>query len=226
MFTFAKLAAAVALVTPALAHFTLDYPLTRGFDENKEPEFCGGFPLVNRTQFSLSNGMIDIDSHHATATFVTLISFDQNPSNFTSFNTTPSGKTYGYLKPFVQISGEGEMCVPVNISALGVPGVGEGTNATILVQFNGGDGSLYQCADVTLTNSAVTAPPCTNSSTFVAESNPATSTNASTASASGTSASSTSTPSANSGAEDLFSSRKLGSVTMFSVALAALAVML
>lgn len=33
--------AAFAAMTSA--HFTLDFPQTRGFDENKEPEFCGKF---------------------------------------------------------------------------------------------------------------------------------------------------------------------------------------
>ncbi|KAG9026398.1 hypothetical protein FRB95_008885 [Tulasnella sp. JGI-2019a] len=215
----AKLAITVALVTPGLAHFTLDYPLTRGLEMDKESEFCGGFPLVNRSQFSLTDGRIEINSHHAAATFVTLISFDQNPSNFTSFNTTPSGQTYAYLKPYIQLSSAGEMCVPVNISSLGVSGVGEGTNATILVQYNGGDSPLYQCADVTLTNSAVTVSSCTNSSTFVTESNTPITANAS-SSANGTSTST------KSGARDLTSNRTLRLVTILLAALVALGVML
>ncbi|KAG8852019.1 hypothetical protein FRB96_008937 [Tulasnella sp. 330] len=219
MFSLSKLFATAVLAAPALAHFTLDYPQTRGFDEDLEPQFCGGFPLVNRTEFPLSGGMIDIDSHHTASTFVTLISFDQNPSNFSQFNTTPSGQTYGFLKPFIQLSGTGEMCVPVDISALGLSGIGPGTNATIMVQFDGGDGELYQCADVTLTGSAVTPPPCTNSSTFVAESsgNSTTST---------TSTASTSTSTSKSSAEDLMSTRKLERVAVVSAVLAVFGVML
>ncbi len=36
------------------------------------------------------------------------------------------------------------MCIPVDIAALGINGVQNGTKATIMVQFNGGDGELYQ----------------------------------------------------------------------------------
>jgi len=168
MLSLSKVIAFSVSVAPVLAHFTLDYPQTRGFNEDMEPEFCGGFPVsTNRSKFPLAGGMIEIDSHHTQSVFVTLISFDANPTNFAQFNTSPSGQSYGFLKPFIQLQGTGEMCVPVNISALGVSGVGDGTNATIQVQFNGGDGDLYQCADVTLTSQAVQALPCTNTSTFV-----------------------------------------------------------
>lgn len=77
-------------------------------------------------------------------TVVTLISFDANPSAFSEFNQTSSGQPIPYLKPFIQLSGTGEVCIPVDIASLGVPGVQDGTNATIQVQFNGGDGELYQ----------------------------------------------------------------------------------
>lgn len=33
-----------------------------------------------------------------------------------------------------------------------MPGVGNGTAATLLVEFNGGDGALFQCADVVLSS--------------------------------------------------------------------------
>lgn len=39
-----SLSALVLLASTATAHFTLDYPRSRGFDEDIEPQFCGGFP--------------------------------------------------------------------------------------------------------------------------------------------------------------------------------------
>jgi len=169
MLRLSKILGLAALVSTACAHFTLDYPQTRGFDEDLEPQFCGGFPFSNRSLFPLSAGAIEIDSHHTSSVFVTLISFDQNPQNFSQFSTAPDGQSIPYLKPFIQLSGTGEMCVPVNVSALGIQGVGNGTNATIMVQFNGGDGELYQCADITLsTDPSIPIRQCTNTSTFVA----------------------------------------------------------
>ncbi|KAG8977128.1 hypothetical protein FRB90_008898 [Tulasnella sp. 427] len=186
MFSVSRLAAISAtLFATASAHFTLDYPPARGpFVAPEELKFCSGYPTQsnNRSQFSLTNGMIEVNAHHDTSTFVALISFDADPQNFEDFNHTDSGQQIPLLKPFLQLKGAGELCVPVNISALGINGVGPGSNATIMVQFTGGDGSLYQCSDVTLTNdTSVTAPPCTNGTTVTAVSttNPSTSTTAS-----------------------------------------------
>ncbi|KAG8946175.1 hypothetical protein FRC04_012030 [Tulasnella sp. 424] len=157
-----------AFFTIAHAHFTLDYPPTRGFDEDLEPQFCGGFPLANnRSLFPLTGGVVEIDSHHETAQFVTLISFSSDPQSFTDFNTTSDGKAIPFLKPFIQIQGTGEACIPVDVASLNVPGVQNGTNATIQVQFNGGDGWLYQCADVTLVSSTNIVPrSCSNTTTI------------------------------------------------------------
>lgn len=65
----------VLCASTSLAHFTLDFPVSRGqtrqeheheaytktsrgFDEDKEPGFCGGFtqPSAERTPFPLSSG--------------------------------------------------------------------------------------------------------------------------------------------------------------------------
>jgi hypothetical protein len=42
------------------------------------------------------------------------------------------------------MNAQGDACFPVNISSLGLPEVQNGANATIMVQFNGGDGDLFQ----------------------------------------------------------------------------------
>ncbi|KAK4705435.1 hypothetical protein P7C70_g763, partial [Phenoliferia sp. Uapishka_3] len=122
----------LCLASIASAHFTLDYPQTRGFDEDLEPQFCGGFnQSATRVPFPLSGGPILIDSHHPSAEVAILISFVDTPTTFANFNTTSSGASYGYLKGFGTITGEGEFCFNVDIASLNVPGVGNGTVATI-----------------------------------------------------------------------------------------------
>ncbi|KAG9050273.1 hypothetical protein FS837_006714 [Tulasnella sp. UAMH 9824] len=169
------LAVSAALFATTQAHFTLDYPPARGpYVGQEELKFCSGYPTQqnNRSLFPISDGQIQVNAHHDTSTFVALISFDADPQNFLDFNQTDDGRPIPFLKPFLALQGAGELCVPVNVSALGVEGVGPGTNATILIQFVGGDGTLYQCSDVTLTNdTSVTAPPCTNGTTVTAVSN-------------------------------------------------------
>ncbi|BGP26628.1 gpianchored protein [Rhodotorula toruloides] len=162
-----SLVAAAALPLLALAHFTLDYPYTRGFDENLEPEFCGGFntPSSSRTPYSLSGSApLLINSHHPSADVAVLISFDQNPTNFSAFNQTSEGQAYGLLKPFGRINGQGEFCFNVDIASLGVNGLQNGSVATIQVEFNGGDGALFQCSDIVLVSnySAPSNVTCSN----------------------------------------------------------------
>ncbi|KAL8283645.1 hypothetical protein RQP46_005440 [Phenoliferia psychrophenolica] len=143
----------LALASVASAHFTLDYPQTRGFNEDIEGNFCGGFnSSATRVPFPLSSGPILIDSHHPSADVAILISFVQSPTTFRDFNTTSNGATYGLLKSFGTITGQGEFCFNVDVSALNVAGVGNGSLATIQVEFNGGDGALFQCSDVVLSS--------------------------------------------------------------------------
>ncbi|KAF8587337.1 hypothetical protein K439DRAFT_1338632 [Ramaria rubella] len=134
-------------------HFLLNYPQTRGFNEDLETNFCGGFPLSNRSEFPLSGGMVSITSEHPQSDIDILISFDANPTMFGEFNQTASGTTIPFLLPFTKMNAQGDACFPVNISSLGLSEAQNGANATIMVQYNGGDGELYQCADVMLSNS-------------------------------------------------------------------------
>jgi len=138
----------------ANAHFLLNYPKTRGFDEDKEPNFCGGFPVSNsRSQFPLSSGFVSITSEHPQADVNILISFDNDPTAFANFNKTAAGNNIPLLMNFTQMNAQGDACFPVNISALDVPEAKDGANATIQFEFNGPDGLLFQCADVVLSNS-------------------------------------------------------------------------
>ena len=48
-----------------------------------------------------------------------------------------------FVKPFYAIKGEGIFCIETNLAALGM-NLTEGQNVTLQVQFNGGDGDLFQ----------------------------------------------------------------------------------
>lgn len=156
----------------ATAHFTLDYPTTRGFDEDLEPNnFCGGFSNVSlpRQPWYYRNGPIEIDSHHTSAIVNIYISFDV-PTSAQSFLTTSNGTSVPPLRHDLAISGTGEFCFHANASALNIPGVnvGKGTNATIMVEYiNNVHGHLYQCTDVTFTDDASVGAniTCTDAST-------------------------------------------------------------
>ncbi|KZS95927.1 hypothetical protein SISNIDRAFT_477815 [Sistotremastrum niveocremeum HHB9708] len=146
------LIAASFLASAAQAHFTLQYPQTRGFDDDAEvTPICGGFNNVtNRTEFPLGPAQIQISSFHTTATVLIEVAVGiDNPTTFSQFNTTSSGTTYPPLVGFNQIP-EGPACYNVDISSLNISGATNGTDATILIIYDGGDGTLYQCADVTL----------------------------------------------------------------------------
>ncbi|KAF8326623.1 uncharacterized protein EI90DRAFT_2929997 [Cantharellus anzutake] len=141
----------LAFCALAQAHFTLDFPYTRGFNEDKEPTPpCGGYGVNGtRTPFPLNGGFISYSSFHAQATTVAGISFLSNPTSLKDFNTTTNGTTYPLLVPQWNTTTLGSYCVHVNVASLGLP-IGNGQNATIVVVFNGGDGVLYQCSDVVL----------------------------------------------------------------------------
>ncbi|KAI0082231.1 hypothetical protein K474DRAFT_1671342 [Panus rudis PR-1116 ss-1] len=174
----------IAALSVASAHFQLQYPVPRGpFVEPDEVNFCDtpqdGYNTAasNRSEFPLSGGFISLNSEHPKFTVGLIVSTAQNPNNFANFSTAVN---------FFQSTGEGPFCFPVDLSAAGISGVGDGANATLQVVFDGGDGKLYQCADVTL------------SSNFNVPSNVSCSNSTGTSTSSGSSASSTS-PSGTSG---------------------------
>lgn len=72
------------------------------------------------------------------------ISTVDNPNNFDNFTVNNTGEAQLLVRDFASEELPGEFCLPLNISAAGIPGVGEGSNVTIQVVFNGGDGNLYQ----------------------------------------------------------------------------------
>ncbi|KAG0139291.1 hypothetical protein CROQUDRAFT_699647 [Cronartium quercuum f. sp. fusiforme G11] len=147
----------LALASIASAHFTLDFPLTRGFDEDKEPTFCGGFPTnaSGRQVFPLSGAApVLINSHHQTAQVAIILSVNPNPTAFADFN---SSNKVDFLMPFGTIKGQGQYCFTVDIATLASqisPAPVNGTLATLQVEFNGGDGVLLQCSDLILVQGA------------------------------------------------------------------------
>ncbi|GJJ09956.1 hypothetical protein Clacol_004180 [Clathrus columnatus] len=88
----------------------------------------------------------------------------ENPTTFAQFNHTANGTTYPFLTPFTVMHAQGDACFPVNASALGISEVHNGADATIMVQFDGPDGVLFQCADVILDANATvpTSVKCDN----------------------------------------------------------------
>lgn len=65
-----------------------------------------------------------------------LLSTSQNPTTFEDFNET-SVEWFSH-------SGAGESCIAVDFENLGIEGIKDGSNVTIQIQYNAGDGNLFQ----------------------------------------------------------------------------------
>lgn len=136
----------VAFLQSVLCHFTLDYPATRGFNEDTEATApCGSFDTVgNRTEFPLSNGFLEIYSGHTSWSYTVNVILGNNPvvADFSSSNVTAVGSgSRNYPE---------KSCLSVNLASNSA--IKDGVNATLQVVYNGGDGLLYQCTDVTFTS--------------------------------------------------------------------------
>ncbi|KAI8983075.1 hypothetical protein BDB01DRAFT_792313 [Pilobolus umbonatus] len=129
------------------AHFELDYPAARGFDEKKEPIApCGGFNEVKtHVEMPLNDPFVQIDSGHVYYSYNINLIVGNNPTeaDFTS-NAIPIGSG---KRDYPQ-----DACLPLTIKT--DDNIKEGVNATIQIVYDGGDGLLYQCTDVTFTNAA------------------------------------------------------------------------
>ncbi|UZJ56393.1 hypothetical protein CBS101457_005713 [Exobasidium rhododendri] len=134
------------LATTTLAHFTLDYPYTRGFDEDAEATGpCGSFntPNTTRTPWYYLDGPVEIDSHHDTAT-VQIFLGASNASTLLDFHSNN-------LTDVLPIAGQGEFCFKVNASS---PTRSSNTSAVLMVEHISVHGHLYQCSDVTFSSNA------------------------------------------------------------------------
>ncbi|KAF8641218.1 hypothetical protein AX17_000852 [Amanita inopinata Kibby_2008] len=140
------------------AHFQLQAPAPRGaFDEDNEPKFCDGYinPTNNRTLFPLSGGFLSLNSEHPQWTIGVFLA--SGPAN--TFND------FKQIKPYSTQKGEGIIpCIPLDFTSPNATGLNNGQNVTIQIVFDGGDGQLYQCADLTLSNNATLSGvgKCTN----------------------------------------------------------------
>ncbi|KAH9049458.1 hypothetical protein EDB84DRAFT_1036465 [Lactarius hengduanensis] len=185
---FSTFALLTSVTTVVNAHFQVSYPLPRGpFVEDDEVNFCDNYvhAVSNRSEFPLSGGYVTLNSEHPNWSLAILLSAVQDPTSFDNF-TTSSGQQQ-FVRDFASGSGEGVFCIPLDLNNTGISGVQDGANVTIQLVFNGGDGSLYQCSDLTLSKS-FTVPSnvsCSNVTTTGSSSTPS----ATSASSTGNSAS-------------------------------------
>ncbi|KAJ5203748.1 uncharacterized protein N7498_004627 [Penicillium cinerascens] len=157
----------------ASAHFHLEYPISRGFDEDTMPNFpCGGMSQSsNRTQLPISGSFpVALSMGHIQSAVEVLIALGSEPGD--SYNIT--------LVPTFQVNGLGAFCLPhVDFSEalLGV-NITDGMNATVQVQTNGDpSGGLYACADVQFSSSVTYSEPssCKNNTNVAASAFPSSS---------------------------------------------------
>ncbi|KAF7114809.1 hypothetical protein CNMCM5793_000348 [Aspergillus hiratsukae] len=151
----------LSLAPIVAAHFHLEYPISRGFDEDTMPDFpCGGMAQSsNRTQVSISAGSFPVALRmgHAETAVEFLLALGSDPG--TNYNIT--------LHPTFRVQGLGEFCVPHVVfdeSVLGT-NITDGMNATLQVQSNGDPtGGLYACADIQFSSSVQYEEPssCSN----------------------------------------------------------------
>ncbi|CAG7851833.1 SubName: Full=Uncharacterized protein {ECO:0000313/EMBL:CCA74467.1} [Serendipita indica DSM 11827] len=152
----ASLFTAAALFGSTFAHFSLVYPPTRGFEHDIEDQApCGGFNNVTaRTPFPIGDSKIALQSSHD-ANILVMISFAESPSNITSFTTQANGQPRNPVENWFRISGK-DVCRDIDIASGNYTEAVDGANATLLVQYVGGDSPLFQCSDIVLrTNASV-----------------------------------------------------------------------
>jgi hypothetical protein len=148
--TFALLTGAITVVN---AHFQVAYPPPRGvFVEDNEPTFCDGYvqAVGNRSEYPLSGGFVTLNSEHPSWSLAIIISTVQDPTSFDNFTNSTGGQQI--VRNFASGSGEGGFCIPLNLNSTDISGVQDGANVTLQYIYNGGDGSLYECSDLTLSN--------------------------------------------------------------------------
>ncbi|KAG0057107.1 TEL2-interacting protein 1 [Gryganskiella cystojenkinii] len=133
-------------LTAVQAHFILDYPVSRGFDDDAEPTApCGGFNAVptNRSMFPLTGAFADIESFHPSSTVTVKLVLGNNPTDQDFTAATD-------LAPMFNLNHPGHACLTLSNLTASIATAVSGANATLQLIYNGGDGNLYQCADVTL----------------------------------------------------------------------------
>ncbi|KAA8643400.1 hypothetical protein EYZ11_011320 [Aspergillus tanneri] len=147
----------LAAIAPLVAaHFKLEYPASRGQNEDKMSQFpCGGLSASSdRTKVSLSDGTLPVavSLGHSQTAMEVLLALGNDPGS--NFNIT--------LRPTFRVEGLGAFCIPdiaFDTSAVGL-NLTDGMNATIQVQSNGDpSGGLYSCADIQFSSSTKPEQP-------------------------------------------------------------------
>lgn len=137
MKTSSFVTALAALVSLSSAHFLMEYPTSRGFNDDTIGTFpCGGFNVVNttRTKWPLTGGEIALTMADSSTNIEVLIGLGNNVGD--GFNTV--------IRSTFAETGKGAFCM----TGFYLPSSYNGMNATIQVVTNGdksGSG-LYNCA--------------------------------------------------------------------------------
>lgn len=128
---------ALALIPGSLAHFTLDWPTSRGRSEDTAEQFpCGGYSNVQqqRTDWPISGGPLQLNMGHPQTNVAVYMAVGDNPGSGFSVK----------LRPQFVVEVLGNFCV----GQLNVPSglnVSDGTPASIQVVSNAhSGGGLYQ----------------------------------------------------------------------------------
>jgi hypothetical protein len=131
------LLAALGCLQTTFAHFILNYPASRGFDEDTESTSpCGNYNTVgNRTQFPLTDGFVEIYSGHTSYSYTVNVIVNNDLSG--NYSTSDLIEVASGSRSYPQ-----DACLSLDITKNA--NVKDGVNGTIQVTFNGGDGILYQ----------------------------------------------------------------------------------
>ncbi|KAH6569261.1 hypothetical protein BASA81_015560 [Batrachochytrium salamandrivorans] len=146
---------AAVLVPAVSAHFVLTSPPGRGFDELTEPTGpCGGFNTIGM------RSSIGMQSN------ITLKVADTNASAVINFGPGANPTTFPYTLGHHHYAAIGEYTITIDLAKAGVPGNSTSTASlgTIQVVVTSADGTLYQCADVSIGAGSTPASPASPAS--------------------------------------------------------------
>ncbi|KAK9449122.1 uncharacterized protein V1518DRAFT_417217 [Limtongia smithiae] len=154
-------AAVAALAAPALGHFTLNYPTSRGSNhETQTTAPCGGLDSVvlPLTEFNMDGSPIATTTTHSDSG----ITYKFCPADADC--TTNDGFSYTIMSTFFEV-GAGDFCIP----SVAIPesiysgNTSEPLNGTLQVIYYSDDGDLYNCADISISmDGNTTSSLCVN----------------------------------------------------------------
>lgn len=128
---------ALSLLPVSFAHFTLNWPKSRGSAEDTAGNFpCGGYSDVQqqRTDFPISGGPLQLNMGHEQTNVAVYMAVGDNPGSGFSI----------VMRPQFMVTGLGDFCIG-QISVPSGVNVSDGTKASIQVVSNAhASGGLYQ----------------------------------------------------------------------------------